>query len=137
MMNGRKPNLDERRKYRAAIENLVLGLFGREEYPFFSGGIAYPLLDEFVTSDEVFDATFVYVGTLVKIWKTKNPNKALDINRSTRKVTTSKLPNEPDLLGSSTDSEPSPALLATINAMIQQDLAKAPWWNSAVANCFE
>ena len=123
-MSERKPNLDERRKYRAAIENLVLGLFGREEYPFFSGGIAYPLLDEFVTSDEVFDATFVYVGTLVKIWKTKNPNKALDINRSTRKVTFSELPKEPALLESSTASEPSPALLATINTMIQQNLAK-------------
>ena len=125
MMSGRKPTLNQRKQLASCIENLALALFGRGEYPFFdSGSIPYPHLAEFVESDEVFEATFHYAEALMSIWKAKNPDKELKINGSVRKVTFSELPKEPDPLARATAPEPSPALLAPINTMVQQNLSK-------------
>ncbi len=79
-LSGRKLKPEQRARLAANIENLVWGLFGRKTEPFFDrGGIAPGLLEEFVQCEEVFDATFAFADTLMRIWLERYPGKPLTL----------------------------------------------------------
>ncbi|HRF10916.1 MAG: PP2C family serine/threonine-protein phosphatase [Candidatus Accumulibacter phosphatis] len=68
---------DKRESFRPQIENLVRGLFAPNDQPFFDSGVVSPaLLEEFIQSDEVFDAAFAFAVAMMQIW-TKRTGKKL------------------------------------------------------------
>ncbi len=75
---ARKPTPEQRQKLAPEIENLVWGLFGPNDRPFFDRSNIAPIaLDEFVQCDEVFEETFRFIDALTRIWNQRRPGRPL------------------------------------------------------------
>ncbi|AFL74824.1 PP2C family serine/threonine-protein phosphatase [Thiocystis violascens] len=75
---ARKPTPEQRQKLAPEIENLIWGLFGPNDRPFFDRSEIAPVaLDEFVQCDEVFEETFRFLDALTGIWNQRRPGRPL------------------------------------------------------------
>lgn len=75
---ARKPTPEQRQTLAPEIENLLWGLFGPNDRPFFDrSDIAPVVLDAFVQCDEVFEETFRFLDALTRIWNQRRPGRPL------------------------------------------------------------
>ena len=75
---ARKPTPEQRQILAPEIENLLWGLFGPNDRPFFDRSDIAPIaLDEFVQCDEVFEETFRFLDALTRIWNRRCPGRPL------------------------------------------------------------
>jgi len=75
---SRRPSPDEREGLAPSIEGLVLGLFGQGSEPVFEGAGARPeAIRAFARSEPVLEATFDYLRTLMRIWRSQYPGRRL------------------------------------------------------------
>ncbi len=77
---GRRPTPAERERLAPDVEALVLGLFSEGSEPIFEGTGAHPeAIRRFAQSEAVLDATFDYLRTLMRIWRSQHPGKRLSL----------------------------------------------------------
>lgn len=76
MLSKKNDMQDRRNKYRPNLENMMLSLFSPNSSPLFNQDkISAQVLEKFIQSNEVFNASYDFVLLLKRIWKKQNPEK--------------------------------------------------------------